>query len=58
VGAKELYRAYQQVGLDLAEFEGSRYQRLAHIKRLLEDGLLDADLRSSRGPKNSPSLSR
>jgi nucleoside-diphosphate-sugar epimerase len=44
-GAKELYRAYQQVGLDLAEFEGSRYQRLAHIKRLLEDGLLDAGLR-------------
>jgi nucleoside-diphosphate-sugar epimerase len=44
-GAKELYLAYQQVGVDLAEFEGSRYQRLAHIKRLLEDGLLDADLR-------------
>jgi hypothetical protein len=44
-GAKELYRAYQQVGLELTEFEGSRYQRLAHIKRLLEDGLLDADLR-------------
>jgi hypothetical protein len=43
-GAKEFYRVYQQVGLDLAEFEGSRYQRLAHIKRLLEDGLLDADL--------------
>ncbi|HEX5939584.1 MAG TPA: NAD(P)-dependent oxidoreductase [Dehalococcoidia bacterium] len=44
-GAKELYTAFRSVGLDLDEFEGSRYQRLAHIKQLLEAGLLDASLR-------------
>jgi nucleoside-diphosphate-sugar epimerase len=52
-GVHELYSAYNQVGLDLAEFEGSRYQRLAHIKRLLEDGRLDADLRVYPGGQTS-----
>ncbi|NEO82489.1 MAG: NAD-dependent dehydratase, partial [Moorea sp. SIO4G3] len=33
-GAQELYQAYQTVGLTLEEFEGPRYQRIAHIKQL------------------------
>lgn len=44
-GAAELYEAYKQVGLTLEEFEGSKYQRIAHIKYLLGNGLLDEDLR-------------
>jgi nucleoside-diphosphate-sugar epimerase len=44
-GAQELYEAYQKVGLTLEEFEGPRYQRIAHIKGLLNDGILNTDLR-------------
>lgn len=44
-GAQELYDAYQRVGLTLEEFEGPRYKRIAHIRRLLESGELDESLR-------------
>ena len=44
-GVKELYEAYQNVGLTLDEFEGNRYQRIAHIKALLAEGKLGKDLR-------------
>jgi len=44
-GAQELYQAYQKVGLTLEEFEGPRYQRIAHIKKLLSSGKLDDTLR-------------
>ncbi|NEP58297.1 MAG: SDR family oxidoreductase [Symploca sp. SIO2G7] len=44
-GAQELYQAYQKVGLTLEEFEGPRYQRIAHIKQLLGSGKLDDTLR-------------
>jgi nucleoside-diphosphate-sugar epimerase len=44
-GAIELYEAYQKVGLTLEEFEGPRYQRIAHIKYLLSQDLLDENLR-------------
>ncbi len=44
-GVKELYEAYQKVGLTLEEFEGDRYQRIAHIKSLLAKGELGEDLR-------------
>jgi nucleoside-diphosphate-sugar epimerase len=47
-GAIELYEAYQKVGLTLEEFEGSRYQRIAHIKYLLSQDLLDENLRWKR----------
>ena len=45
MGAEQLYKAYQSSGLTLEEFEGPRYQRIAHIKKLLADGVLDANLR-------------
>lgn len=32
-GAEQLYEEYQNVGLSLRDFEGSRYQRIAHIKK-------------------------
>ena len=44
-GAEQLYAAYQAVGLTLDEFEGPRFQRIAHIRELLAEGRLDASLR-------------
>ncbi|AFZ35047.1 NAD-dependent epimerase/dehydratase [Stanieria cyanosphaera PCC 7437] len=44
-GAIELYETYQKVGLTLEEFEGPKYQRIAHIKYLMGHDLLDENLR-------------
>ncbi|MGD1866178.1 MAG: NAD-dependent epimerase/dehydratase family protein [Phormidesmis sp.] len=44
-GVEELYAAYKEVGLTLDEFEGDRYQRIAHIKSLLKSGKLNENLR-------------
>lgn len=44
-GAQELYEAYQKVGLTLDDFEGARYRRIHHIKKLLAEGRLDPSLR-------------
>jgi nucleoside-diphosphate-sugar epimerase len=45
-GAEQLYAAYRSSGLKLEEFEGPRYQRIAHIKKLLAEGIIDTGLRS------------
>jgi nucleoside-diphosphate-sugar epimerase len=47
-GAEQLYTAYCQAGLRIDQFEGPRYQRIAHIQRLMADGVLAQDLRHSR----------
>jgi nucleoside-diphosphate-sugar epimerase len=44
-GAAQLYETYKQIGLTLEEFEGERYMRIAHIKKLIGAGLLDRNLR-------------
>ncbi|MGD1921941.1 MAG: NAD-dependent epimerase/dehydratase family protein [Pleurocapsa sp.] len=44
-GAAELYEIYQKVGLTLEEFEGTKYQRIAHIKYLISYELLYSELR-------------
>ncbi len=44
-GVEELCAAYQRVGLTLDEFEGPRYKRIAHVKELIAQGRLDAELR-------------
>jgi nucleoside-diphosphate-sugar epimerase len=44
-GARELLAAYQRAGLRTEEFEGPRYQRIAHIRHLLAQGLVDDQLR-------------
>lgn len=44
-GASELYEAYKKYGLTLDEFEGPKYQRIAHIQKLLNDSILDKSLR-------------
>lgn len=44
-GIEQLYEAYKRVGLSLDEFEGPKYMRIAHVKQLISNGLLDEDLR-------------
>lgn len=44
-GAEQLYRSYKSSGITLEQFEGPRYQRISHIKKLIADGILDSDLR-------------
>jgi nucleoside-diphosphate-sugar epimerase len=44
-GAEQLYAAYKSSGLVLEEFEGPRYQRIAHIAKLLNEGVLGNSLR-------------
>ena len=44
-GAQELHEAYQAVGLQPDEFEGSRYRRVHHIKHLINTGQLTNTLR-------------
>ena len=44
-GAEQLYEAYRASKLTLEEFEGPRYQRISHIKKLIADGILDDSLR-------------
>ena len=46
-GAEQLYQAYRSSSLTLEEFEGPRYQRIGHIKKLLAEGILTADLRQA-----------
>ena len=44
-GAEQLYAAYSSSALELGEFEGPRYQRIAHIEKLLAEGILGSGLR-------------
>ncbi len=45
MGAEQLYKAYRASGVTLEEFEGPRYQRIGHIKKLLAERVLNDDLR-------------
>jgi nucleoside-diphosphate-sugar epimerase len=53
-GAEQLYAAYRSSGRTLEQFEGPRYQRIAHIKKLLAEGILGSDLRHARQPVERP----
>lgn len=44
-GVEECYAAYLKHGVTLKEFEGDKYQRLAHIKMLMSTGAVGPDLR-------------
>jgi nucleoside-diphosphate-sugar epimerase len=44
-GAEQLYNAYRKSNLTLEEFEGPRYQRIGHIQKLINDGILADDMR-------------
>jgi nucleoside-diphosphate-sugar epimerase len=45
-GAEQLYQTYRRANLTLEDFEGSRYNRIAHVQQLIADGLLKRTLRS------------
>lgn len=49
-GAKQLYEAYQRIGLRLEDFEGPRYRRIDQLKALLASGYLGPDLRWAKEP--------
>lgn len=48
-GAEQLYKAYVASGVTHAEFEGPRYNRIAHIRMLMSEGLLNSELRLTQG---------
>jgi nucleoside-diphosphate-sugar epimerase len=45
MGAKQLYEAYQKVGLLVEEFEGPRFRRISHLENSLKSGEVDTTLR-------------
>jgi nucleoside-diphosphate-sugar epimerase len=44
-GVEQLYEAFKRSGLTLDDFEGERYKRIAHVKKLVNAGHLDSRLR-------------
>jgi nucleoside-diphosphate-sugar epimerase len=44
-GVEHLYETFKRVGLTLEEFEGERFKRISHVKKLIADGKLDRTLR-------------
>ena len=44
-GAEQLYEAYKASNLTLEEFEGPRYQRIGHLRKLVGEGILNDDFR-------------
>ncbi len=44
-GAKELYKAYRDVGLKFEDLESGRFVRISNIRRLLKADALDSSLR-------------
>jgi len=44
-GAKELYDTYKKFGICLEDFEGPRYKRIDHIRKLISTGQIDKTLR-------------
>lgn len=44
-GIEQLYEAFKRHGLELDDLTGSRYQRIAHVRSLIESGRLDSELR-------------
>lgn len=44
-GAEQLYREFKAVGLSAGDYEGPKFKRIAHIKYLIDQGLLTDKLR-------------
>jgi nucleoside-diphosphate-sugar epimerase len=55
-GAEQLYATYRASGLKLEEFEGPRYQRIGHIKKLLSAGILEPSLRRTDAARLSAAV--
>jgi nucleoside-diphosphate-sugar epimerase len=50
-GAAELYSAFCNTKLTVEDFEGERYKRIAHIRKLISEGEVDPSLRWVRKPE-------
>jgi len=44
-GVEQLYEAFRANGLTVDEFEGERYKRIAHMQKLIAEGVIDSKLR-------------
>jgi nucleoside-diphosphate-sugar epimerase len=53
-GAEQLYAAYRASRVTLEEFEGPRYQRIAHIRKLMAEGAVTPDLRKASETMSDP----
>jgi nucleoside-diphosphate-sugar epimerase len=53
-GAVELHETYKKIGLVLEDFEGPRFKRIAHIRKLIEEGILDSSLRWTNQEATAP----
>ena len=49
-GIEQLYDAYCKTGLTVEDFEGERFKRIAHVKKLIREGEFDEDLRRVSRP--------
>jgi len=52
-GAQELLGAYRRIGITKDEFEGERYKRLAHLRKLMAEGSIADDLRPAASSTNT-----
>jgi nucleoside-diphosphate-sugar epimerase len=57
-GAEQLYEAYAAAKLKATDFEGPRFNRIAHVKSLVASGRIDAELRWQRVDTSAASTSR
>lgn len=55
-GVEQLYDAYCTTGLMLEDFEGERFKRIAHVKKLIRDGELDDNLRRVFVSADAPAI--
>jgi hypothetical protein len=53
MGVSEIYEAMLRWKLAKEDFEGARFSRIDHLKRLEQVGQLDEDLRLVRAPHRS-----
>jgi nucleoside-diphosphate-sugar epimerase len=44
-GVEQLYEAFLRTGLKVEDFEGERFKRIAHMKKLIDGGQIDGRLR-------------
>ena len=44
-GVEQLYETFKNVGLKVEDFEGEKFKRIAHIKKLIAEDVLAPDLR-------------
>jgi hypothetical protein len=45
MGVEEVYEVVRGSGLKAEDFEGARYNRIAHVRALIDEGRLDPKLR-------------